>query len=320
MNTKTGFVAAFKDFWFRAGDFRGSSTRGQYWWIFLIDLLLGVVLGIAVGVLTVATLAGVGSSGTRSPLQFMGSAAGIPFIVALGIFLFQGLPMLTLSIRRYQDAGVTPWLLLLTWLAPALITSLGGRNVAALIIASILYLIGFIIIPLLPTRHPEPQWSTRPNEDGQKASMLSAIPDFFRRGGVFSGRSSRFQYWWIILWSVIIGLGGFILMMIGSIFFLILGSHPGRTDVDLSGYYAFRSIFVWLASLIYLPSLTLVIRRFRDAGINPWWYGVLTLLQVVVSVGLILSKQYAASWIATAVILVIEVIITALPTKQTAHI
>lgn len=54
MNTQVGFVHAFKDFWFRAGDFRGSSTRGQYWWIFLMNTLVAVI---GVGILLVSGVA-----------------------------------------------------------------------------------------------------------------------------------------------------------------------------------------------------------------------------------------------------------------------
>ena len=35
MEKETGFWPAIKDFFFRAGDFKGVSSRSQYWWVFL---------------------------------------------------------------------------------------------------------------------------------------------------------------------------------------------------------------------------------------------------------------------------------------------
>ena len=40
MEKETGFWPAIKDFFFRAGDFNGVSSRSQYWWVFLAQFLL----------------------------------------------------------------------------------------------------------------------------------------------------------------------------------------------------------------------------------------------------------------------------------------
>ena len=45
MEKETGFWPAIKDFFFRAGDFKGVSSRSQFWWVFLAQFLLGIVIG-----------------------------------------------------------------------------------------------------------------------------------------------------------------------------------------------------------------------------------------------------------------------------------
>lgn len=201
MNTQVGFVHAFKDFWFRAGDFRGSSTRGQYWWIFLMNTLVAVI---GVGILLVSGVAATFLSWNQNenqPLEYVfGGFLGIVVVLILEWFLFQGLPSWALLIRRYRDAGVSPWLLLITRVVPIFLTGLAISTTAVQITIGILYLAD-LVIKVLPTRHPVPLWSTRPNEDGRRVGMVGAIPEFFRRAGVFSGRSSRSEYWWIVLWG-----------------------------------------------------------------------------------------------------------------------
>lgn len=317
MNTKKGFVAAFKAFWFRAGDFRGSSTRGQYWWIFLINFLLGLVFVVALIGGALSSFMAIGPNSNVNPFHLFGNVAGVTFILLLFWFLYQGLPSLSLVIRRYRDAGVTPWVLLLTELAPGIILAIAGRNTTGQVIAGLLRLAD-LVITLLPTRHPVPAWTTQPNEDSRAVSMVGAIPDFFRRGGVFSGRSSRSQYWWITLWGVIIGIAITVISVPFTVISVVSSLNSASGVPDLTGFFMYLGVLLGLTSLIYLPNLTLTVRRFRDAGVNPWWYGVLFIMQLGASAFIAGSKQFNWGFIIVGILSIVLLVITVLPTKQSA--
>ena len=318
MNTRVGFVHAFKDFWFRAGDFRGSSTRGQYWWIFLMNTLVAVI---GVGILLVSGVAATflaWGQNDNQPLEYVfGGFLGIVVVLILEWFLFQGLPSWALLIRRYRDAGVSPWLLLITRVVPIFLTGLAISTTAVQITIGILYLAD-LVIKVLPTRQPVPLWSTRPNEDGRRVGMVGAIPEFFRRAGVFSGRSSRSEYWWIVLWGVIIA----VISLIVAVPLILFSTYAVTTTLLDPGAGAFRVLWSTIgvvfavSSLFTLPQFTLLLRRFRDAGVSPWWYGVLWGAQLITAMIAANSRTIAIAWIVYFILWLITLIITVLPSKK----
>jgi uncharacterized membrane protein YhaH (DUF805 family) len=316
MGTQKGFVAAFKDYWFRAGDFRGSSTRGQYWWIVLMNVIVALIF-VAITWIVIFINLGFGVSNTISDnrmLWFLTSVGIVP-LVYFTLFLYQGLPVLTLTIRRYRDAGVSPWALLVTVVAPALIPGMAGEQPVPLIIAAVLAVIG-VVITVLPTRHPVPLWSMRPNEDSRPVGMGGAIVDFFRRGGIFSGRSSRSQYWWMILLYVLVSLASFI-VFIPIVTFMAFQS---IRQSNVSSFAPENLLSLWgfvivITSFFTLPYLTLVVRRFRDGGFNPWWYLVIRLVTVGIGIYVVLNSIVVAAWIAYLVVAIVQIVILVWPTR-----
>jgi uncharacterized membrane protein YhaH (DUF805 family) len=88
-----------------------------------------------------------------------------------------------------------------------------------------------------------------------------------KKYAVFSGRARRKEYWFFILWYVIISIG---LAIIDS----VAGLHIGKAGV-LQTLYA-------LALLI--PSLAVAVRRLHDIGRTGWWLliGLIPLIGVIV--------------------------------------
>ena len=84
-------IEAYKSAWIRSFDYEGRSTRGDYWWFVLANLIVTIVLGVVM---------------TR--LQSLYWIATI-------------VPGLPLAVRRLRDAGKSwPWLLI------SLIPIIGG--------------------------------------------------------------------------------------------------------------------------------------------------------------------------------------------------
>ena len=97
----------------------------------------------------------------------------------------------------------------------------------------------------------------------EKVSLIGAVRNFFKYYGTFSGRSSQSEYW--LVW-----LAGFILLVLQSP--LQLGASNVR------GLLVGLAIVQTLALLAFaVPTLALMSRRLRDAGISPYFLFLLFL-------------------------------------------
>ena len=101
------FGAAIKLAWQKYFQFGGKSTRAEYWWF----ALFAYIIGVAVGLIDVAL--GIDKIFGESVSLFGG-----PFQMAYTVFFF--IPQLSLLVRRFRDAGVSPF-----WLIPGLIPMSG---------------------------------------------------------------------------------------------------------------------------------------------------------------------------------------------------
>ncbi|MDR0448941.1 MAG: DUF805 domain-containing protein [Rickettsiales bacterium] len=71
-----GFIESLRNFVKRTFDFKGTSTRAEYWWPFLVVMLIGLI-----------------------PLES----------VYYGLFVLAFVPSLSVEVRRLHDTGRTGW-------------------------------------------------------------------------------------------------------------------------------------------------------------------------------------------------------------------
>ena len=83
-------VKAYKEFWKRYFDFGGKSSVGDYWWVVLCNILIGLVLGAAALVIRPVTY--------------------VTYVYELAAFI----PGLAILVRRLRDGGNS--ILSLLWL------------------------------------------------------------------------------------------------------------------------------------------------------------------------------------------------------------
>ena len=110
--------------------------------------------------------------------------------------------------------------------------------------------------------------------------FFDAVKIAFQKYADFRGVASRPEYWWFTLFVFLVGL------IAGSIDTAIGKSNSGPIQTVLS-------------FALFLPQITMMVRRNRDAGFSAWW---LTLLAVplVVTIGSVLAhadlirRQFAA--------------------------
>lgn len=96
----------------------------------------------------------------------------------------------------------------------------------------------------------------------QGASFGEAVSRFWSRYATFSGRASRAEYWWAILFNVIVGV---VLSVIDSI--IGLGRSVGDVEL-LGGLYSLITI---------LPCVAMSVRRLHDIGRTGWWVFIILL-------------------------------------------
>jgi len=90
-----------------------------------------------------------------------------------------------------------------------------------------------------------------------------------KKYATFSGRSQRAEYWYFVLFSIIIFIG-----------LAILDSVTGTYNAE-TGYGLLTSIF---SVATFLPSLAVGVRRLHDTGRSGWWLliGLIPLIGVIV--------------------------------------
>ncbi|WP_373891814.1 DUF805 domain-containing protein [Weissella confusa] len=116
-------------------------------------------------------------------------------------------------------------------------------------------------------------------------TMWQAFINFWKGYVNFTGRSTRAEFWWMRLWSIIIFFVWLILFVIALVSDASvvnkLDSITGKFDAD-SALSFIGSLFsapftiiivmigVLLALAMILPNIALTIRRYRDAGTVTW--------------------------------------------------
>lgn len=108
--------------------------------------------------------------------------------------------------------------------------------------------------------------------------MFSAYKKFWTRYADFSGRSSRSDYWWVVLCNFLItlpfsliALFGFLIPLFSEVYYAGLYDY----EPDLSGAMAGAGLAVFIMFLLavyglatIVPHLAITVRRLRDAGFH----------------------------------------------------
>ena len=86
--------------------------------------------------------------------------------------------------------------------------------------------------------------------------MIKAYKDFWARYFDFGGKTSVGGFWWVVLVNFIIG--------------IIVGFVGGLLKLEIvMGLYKYNIITTIWSLLIFIPELSILVRRLRDGG-NHW--------------------------------------------------
>ena len=93
-------------------------------------------------------------------------------------------------------------------------------------------------------------------------NMQTAVPTVFRKYVVFSGRATRSEFWWWILFIVLVSVA---LSMIDG---AVIAPMTGHETFDPEAGQPLQLLFN-LATL--LPTLAVTVRRLHDTDRSGWW-------------------------------------------------
>lgn len=108
--------------------------------------------------------------------------------------------------------------------------------------------------------------------------MFSAYKKFWTRYADFSGRSSRSDYWWVVLCNFLITLlfsliplFGLLIPLFSEVYYAgLYGYEPdysgAMAGAGLAAFIMFLLAIYWLATIV--PNLAITVRRLRDAGFH----------------------------------------------------
>jgi uncharacterized membrane protein YhaH (DUF805 family) len=111
------------------------------------------------------------------------------------------------------------------------------------------------------------------------ASFGQAVSRFFKKYGTFSGRASRSEYWWVVLFLAI--LGGVVSGIISAI---VVTTGVPRGDGSIEYSYlgvAVTLVGVLIGLFLIIPGIAITVRRLHDGNFSGWLY----LLNLIPSVG-----------------------------------
>lgn len=96
------------------------------------------------------------------------------------------------------------------------------------------------------------------NKSQRNYRMIEAYKRFFSNYVNFEGRANRAEYWWIVLWNVII-----------TLFCLFLGAMAASSGDYTS--IGFGGMLIWIYDLAtIIPSISLTVRRLHDSDKTGW--------------------------------------------------
>lgn len=114
-------------------------------------------------------------------------------------------------------------------------------------------------------------------------SFGQAVVRFFRKTFIFHGRASRGEYWWAWLFSLLLLVAViFATYVVSSVFINVEGSRSLRdsfinsSQIDEIAY----NLASALQLVLFLPNLSLSVRRLHDENRRGWWIALPIILMV----------------------------------------
>ncbi|GLB46268.1 hypothetical protein WR164_02470 [Philodulcilactobacillus myokoensis] len=135
-----GFLKAYGMYWKNYFNFSGNSSRSEYWWTFLWNTIIGIVISIPMLISLISMFAQFEHN------NYSLSGVSIFSLIMILIYFIWGLanliPQISLTVRRYHDVNFSGWWYILTPLLASRLAIISTHNWTAVVIRTI----GFILL------------------------------------------------------------------------------------------------------------------------------------------------------------------------------
>ena len=253
-------IAAVKTCLRKYAAFRGRAPRSEYWFFVLAQTIALYAIWIVASIVGAMFGIATGTHGAPSvqpqhfdPASLYIQIPGFLFMLALW------LPTISVAVRRLHDVNRSGW-----WLWLNLIP-----------IAGALWLLVWKCSS--GTRGdnrfgPNP---LPPPAPGQVAMIepIDAVKKCLRNYVGFRGRASRAEFWFFALFNAVIGwLVGFVMVIAVLIALAGQGAFQKGAHVDPTAIYAIFGLAAIPVLVLYLPHVSVAVRRLHDIGRTGWWW------------------------------------------------
>lgn len=123
------FIEGFSMYWTRYFDFKGRSTRSEFWWSFLgLTIITGIIAGI----------------------EQVDYKLGVQIYIVYSILTI--IPNISQYVRRFRDIGISPYLVIITFVIPSFLVYAIKHLPWYLQAIDILLILSDIFLSILPSK------------------------------------------------------------------------------------------------------------------------------------------------------------------------
>lgn len=139
-------IQAYIDYWKNYANFKWQSSRSDYWWVFLANLIIFWMLGI-IG-FTGALMTYYESHSIHEAVKGMSLIPMIAVIILILYVLATIIPHLSLVYRRIKDTGLSGWWFLVEifYIVAGNANRLGGQSGASAFVSLLSFVAGVTLI------------------------------------------------------------------------------------------------------------------------------------------------------------------------------
>lgn len=162
-------LTAYKYYWRNSFKYQATSTRSDYWWPILMNVIIYAILWL----LLVAS--GISSIGSILNGSTQGLGLALIIVVIMGVFAFANVfPAIAITIRRLRDVGLSAWFLFAAWILSLILGNVDNAFCDGLMTALEIIV---LVIMCLPSNYVNKQgwWSPNTDNDQEIPSLRDKI-------------------------------------------------------------------------------------------------------------------------------------------------
>lgn len=158
-------LKAYKYYWQNSFKYQATSSRADYWWPVLMNLIIYAILWLLLAA------SGVSSIGSLVNGTTQGLGMVLIIVVIMAAFGFANIfPEIAITVRRLRDVGISGWFLFAVWLVSIVLGNVNNEFCNGLMIALEIVVLVFMC---LPTNYVNKQgwWSPNKSNDQEIPSL-----------------------------------------------------------------------------------------------------------------------------------------------------